>query len=128
MTKLVKGTVDLGCESSTITFARMEQVAFSHMIFVDGGSLLATVASGVERVRDLSGKRVGVIPHTTTEKTLAAALGRDSIQAHIVSVSEQRGGAPCPGSRAAGRLRFRSRPAERAPGQSRPARQAQAEP
>jgi glutamate/aspartate transport system substrate-binding protein len=88
MTKLVKGTVDLGCESSTITFARMEQVAFSHMIFVDGGSLLATVASGVERVRDLSGKRVGVIPHTTTEKTLAAALGRDSIQAHIVSVSE----------------------------------------
>jgi hypothetical protein len=66
----------------------MEQVAFSHMIFVDGGSLLATVASGVERVRDLSGKRVGVIPHTTTEKTLAAAPGRDSIQAHIVSVSE----------------------------------------
>ena len=87
-TKLVKGNVDLGCESSTITFARMEQVAFSHMIFVDGGSLLATAASGVERVKDLSGKRVGVVPHTTTEKTLAAALGRDSIQAQIVSVSE----------------------------------------
>ena len=87
-TKVVKGNVDLGCESTTITFARMEQVAFSHMIFVDGGSLLATAASGVERVKDLSSKRVGVVPHTTTEKTLAAALGRDSIQAQIVSVSE----------------------------------------
>lgn len=58
ITKLVKGQVDLGCESSTITFARMEQVAFSHMIFVDGGSLLATAASGIDRVKDLSGKRV----------------------------------------------------------------------
>src|SRR5262249_8543077 len=42
ITKLVKGTIDLECGSTTITFGRMEQVAFSHMIFVDGGSLLAT--------------------------------------------------------------------------------------
>src|SRR5262249_30565697 len=33
--KLVKGTIDLECGSTTITFGRMEQVAFSHMIFVD---------------------------------------------------------------------------------------------
>jgi ABC-type amino acid transport substrate-binding protein len=37
--KLVKGTIDLECGSTTITFGRMEQVAFSHMISVDGGSL-----------------------------------------------------------------------------------------
>jgi glutamate/aspartate transport system substrate-binding protein len=30
--KLVKGTIDLECGSTTITFGRMEQVAFSHMI------------------------------------------------------------------------------------------------
>src|SRR5262249_47378299 len=34
--KLVKGTIDLECGSTTITFGRMEQVAFSHMISVDG--------------------------------------------------------------------------------------------
>jgi ABC-type amino acid transport substrate-binding protein len=32
--KLVKGTIDLECGSTTITFGRMEQVAFSHMISV----------------------------------------------------------------------------------------------
>src|SRR5262245_2210282 len=86
--KLVKGSVDLGCESSTITFQRMEQVAFSHMIFVDGASLLATAASGVTGVKDLAGKRVGVITHTTTAQALAHALAREGVQASVIAVSE----------------------------------------
>ena len=86
--KLVQGTIDLECGSTTITFGRMEQVAFSHMISVDGGSLLATVDSGIGTVKDLAGKRVGVIPNTTTEKALAAALTGASIQATVVPVAE----------------------------------------
>ena len=86
--KLVQGTIDLECGSTTITFGRMEQVAFSHMISVDGGSLLATVDSGIGTVKDLAGKRVGVIPNTTTEKALAAALGGASIQATVIPVAE----------------------------------------
>jgi ABC-type amino acid transport substrate-binding protein len=85
--KLVKGAIDLECGSTTITFGRMEQVAFSHMISVDGGSLLATVDSGIGAVKDLAGKRVGVIPNTTTEKALAAAL-TGAIQATVVHVAE----------------------------------------
>jgi len=85
--KLVKGAIDLECGSTTITFGRMEQVAFSHMISVDGGSLLATVDSGIGAVKDLAGKRVGVIPNTTTEKALAAALA-GAIQATVVPVAE----------------------------------------
>jgi glutamate/aspartate transport system substrate-binding protein len=87
ISKLVKGTIDLECGSTTITFGRMEQVAFSHMIFVDGGSLLATAESGIKTVKDLAGKRVGVIPHTTTEKALASMLAGASIQASVVTVS-----------------------------------------
>jgi ABC-type amino acid transport substrate-binding protein len=86
--KLVKGTIDLECGSTTITFGRMEQVAFSHMISVDGGSLLATADSGIGTVKDPAGKRVGVIPNTTTEKALAAALTGASIQATVISVAE----------------------------------------
>jgi len=86
--KLVQGTIDLECGSTTITFGRMEQVAFSHMISVDGGSLLATAESGIGTVKDLAGKRVGVIPNTTTEKALAAALTGASIQTTVVPVSE----------------------------------------
>jgi ABC-type amino acid transport substrate-binding protein len=88
ITKLVQGTIDLECGSTTITFGRMEQVAFSHMISVDGGSLLATVDSGIGAVKDLAGKRVGVIPNTTTEKALAAALLGAAIQATVVPVVE----------------------------------------
>src|SRR5262245_32180574 len=62
VTKLVKGNIDLECGSTTITFGRMEQVAFSHMIYVDGGSLLATAHSGISGVKDLAGKRRGWVP------------------------------------------------------------------
>jgi ABC-type amino acid transport substrate-binding protein len=86
--KLVQGTIDLECGSTTITFGRMEQVAFSHMISVDGGSLLATADSGIGTVKDLAGKRVGVIPNTTTEKALAAALAGASIRATVITVAE----------------------------------------
>jgi glutamate/aspartate transport system substrate-binding protein len=39
-------------------------------------------------VKDLAGKRVGVIPHTTTENALAAALAGASIQATVIPVTE----------------------------------------
>jgi ABC-type amino acid transport substrate-binding protein len=86
--QLVKGSIDLECGSTTITFGRMEQVAFSHMISVDGGSLLVTADSGIGTVKDLAGKRVGVILNTTTEKALAAALARAGIQATVIPVTE----------------------------------------
>src|SRR5262249_56359205 len=70
------------------TFSRMEQVAFSHMIMVDGGGLLATVASGVGAVKDLSGKRVGVVANTTTEKALAAALTAAGVTAQVAIVAD----------------------------------------
>src|SRR5499433_3342743 len=92
VSKLVKGTIDLECGSTTITFGRMEQVAFSHMIFVDGASLLATVASGIGGVKDLDGKRVGLVANTTTEKALASALNAASVKPQIVNVADHQDG------------------------------------
>jgi ABC-type amino acid transport substrate-binding protein len=86
--KLMKGTIDLECGSTTITFGRMEQVAFSHMISVDGGSLLAAADSGVATVKDLAGKRVGVIPNTTTAKAIATVLSGAAVQATVVPVAD----------------------------------------
>jgi len=87
-TKVANGTIDLECGSTTVTFDRMRQVAFSHMTFVDGGSILATTSSGIRGVKDLNGKRVGLIANTTTEKSLATALATLSIKAQIVTVTE----------------------------------------
>ena len=39
---VVNGTIDLECGSTTKSLSRQEQVDFSHMTFVDGGSLLVT--------------------------------------------------------------------------------------
>jgi ABC-type amino acid transport substrate-binding protein len=88
VTKVANGTIDLECGSTTVTFDRMKQVAFSHMTFVDGGSILATASSGIRGVKDLNGKRVGLIANTTTEKSLATALALLSVKPQIVNVSE----------------------------------------
>jgi glutamate/aspartate transport system substrate-binding protein len=90
--KLQRGAVDLECGATTITFERLQQVAFSHMTFVDGGSVLATASSGIRGVKDLGGKRVGVIPNTTTDKALATALAALSSKPQIVHVAETREG------------------------------------
>ena len=82
------GTVDLECGSTTATLSRSEQVDFTVTTFVDGGSLLATDASGVEGIKDLAGKRVAVVPGTTTQTALAAALKQYVITPQIVSVKD----------------------------------------
>ena len=84
---VVKGQVDIECGSTTHTLTREEKVDFSSMTFVDGGSYLSKLRSKLTTVKDLGGKRVGVIPGTTTEKVLAAALERAGVTAEIVPVS-----------------------------------------
>ena len=88
ITSVANGTVDIECGSTTNTLSRQEQVDFTNMTFVDGGSLLVTTASAVRRVADLGGKKVAVIPGTTTEKALAAALKKNGVNAEVVNVKE----------------------------------------
>jgi len=85
---VASGAVDLECGSTTITLSRMEQVDFSLMTFLTGGSLLIRVASGIQGVSDLAGKRVGILPGTTTEKALADWLKKSFIAPQMVQVKE----------------------------------------
>ena len=85
---VANGTVDIECGSTTNTLSRQERVDFTNMTFVDGGSLLVTTASAIRRVADLAGKKVAVIPGTTTEKALAAALKKNGVNAEVVNVKE----------------------------------------
>jgi glutamate/aspartate transport system substrate-binding protein len=86
--ELIRGGIDIECGSTTITFSRMEQVDFSFLTFVDGGSLLATAASKVTGVGDLGGKRVAVVPGTTTERALAAAMQKNTVSARVIEVGD----------------------------------------
>src|SRR5262245_12025551 len=88
ITSVANGSVDIECGSTTNTLGRQEQVDFTNMTFVDGSSLLVTADSGIRRVTDLAGKRVAVIPGTTTEKALAGALKKGGVNAQIINVKE----------------------------------------
>ena len=89
---VVNGTVDLECGSTTASLKRQEQVDFSLLTFVDGGSLLVTDGSQIIGVATLGGKRVAVIPGTTTEKSLEDAMKRYSVTATVVPVKDHAAG------------------------------------
>jgi glutamate/aspartate transport system substrate-binding protein len=88
LARVVDGTIDLECGSTTSTLSRQEQVDFSYMTFVDGGSLLVSTGSDVKRLSDIAGKRVAVIPGTTTEKVMMEALQQANVQVNLVKVKE----------------------------------------
>jgi ABC-type amino acid transport substrate-binding protein len=92
MQQVVNGAVDLECGSTTASLKRQEQVDFSLLTFVDGGSLLVTDGSQIIGVATLGGKRVAVIPGTTTEKSLDEAMKRYSVTATVVPVKDHAAG------------------------------------
>ena len=73
MRSVADGTIDLECGSTTASLSRQEQVDFSLLTFIDGGSLLVTDASRIRGISTLGGKRVAIIPGTTTEVSLTAS-------------------------------------------------------
>jgi ABC-type amino acid transport substrate-binding protein len=85
---VAQGKVDIECSTTTASLSRQERVDFSLMTFVDGGSLLTTSDANLAGSADLEGKRVAVIPGTTTEKALAKSLKEESITVQVVPVKD----------------------------------------
>lgn len=90
---VASGRADAECGTTTITLSRMERVDFSVPIFVDGAALAVKAQSPVKRIVDLGGRRVAVIPGTTTERALRAALDLAEARATIVPVARPEEGA-----------------------------------
>jgi len=82
------GKADAECGTTTITLARMEKVDFSLPIFVDGGGVLVRANSKLPNLKDLKGKRIAVIPGTTTEQALTRALSAAEAPATLVPVKD----------------------------------------
>jgi len=85
---VANGTVDIECGSTTASLSRQEKVDITLMTFVDGASLLIAEGSGLHSIGDLAGKRVGVVPGTTTERAVAEFLRTTSITATVVPVKD----------------------------------------
>ena len=83
--------IDLLCEATTMTLGRMDQVDFSLQTFITGGSLLYR-ANGPSTFKELDGKKVGVLPGTTTQALLTKELKKAGINAQIVPVTSHEDG------------------------------------
>lgn len=82
------GKVDIECATTTITLSRMEKVDFTNMTFVSGGSLLVKRGSAIHGVTGLVDESVAVIPGTTTETALRAALEKSYVKTKVVAVKD----------------------------------------
>jgi ABC-type amino acid transport substrate-binding protein len=83
---VAQGKVDIECGTTTASLSRQERVDFSLMTFVDGGSLMTTADSNLRGMPDLAGKRIAVIPGTTTEPALTKFLKEGFVTVELVPV------------------------------------------
>jgi len=89
---VASGRADLECANTTQTLARLGSVDFSNLIFVDGGGFLVTVASPINGLADLSGKKIAVLAGTTTETRLRDTLKRRLVNANVVTINNANDG------------------------------------
>jgi ABC-type amino acid transport substrate-binding protein len=89
---LVKGDIDIECGATTITLGRLEQVDFTLMTFVTGGSFLSKADNRVSAAAGLAGKRVAVMRGTSTATALQTYLTQNKIDANVVMVDDRDAG------------------------------------
>jgi ABC-type amino acid transport substrate-binding protein len=98
MPAVMDGTVDLECGSTSRTLGRERQVDFSNTIWVEGASYVSLSSRPIARAAELNGKRVGVIPGSTTEKVLKGLSDRGvvpvfvTVQTHTDGIAAVRDG------------------------------------
>jgi len=84
--QVVQGKVDMECSSTTASLSRQEKVDFSLMTFVDGAGLLTKSDTQLRALADLTGKRIAIIPGTTTEIALTKFLKDEFVTVQLVHV------------------------------------------
>jgi len=83
---------DIECGTTTMTLKRQRQVDFSNVVFVDSGGILVRTDAGIRGLSDLAGKKLGVIPETTTERRIRPVLEARLINAQLVPIKDVRDG------------------------------------
>ena len=86
---IVNNKADIECGATTVTLSRREQVDFTAMTFLTGGSILSLADSGIDVIADLAGKSVAAVTGTTSQSGLTAYLQKNGIQARVIGVANR---------------------------------------
>ena len=85
---LTNGTIDIECGSTTNNLARQQQVDFTYSFYVTGNRLLASKASGIKEIENISGKSIGVAAGTSNERILNTLIEELKLKPRIVTVKD----------------------------------------
>jgi ABC-type amino acid transport substrate-binding protein len=80
------GKADLECANTTQTLARLANVDFSGLTFIDAGGFIVRTGASIDKLADMGGKKIAVLKGTTTETRLRDALQRRLVNATVVAV------------------------------------------
>lgn len=83
---VASGRADLECANTTQTLARLANVDFGNLIFVDGGGFVVMTDSPINKIADMGGKKIAVLRGTTTESRLRDTLKRRLVNASVVLI------------------------------------------
>jgi ABC-type amino acid transport substrate-binding protein len=86
MPRVVDGTIDLECGTTTNNAERRKQVAFSPITFVSGTKLLVKRSSKLRSYRDLKGRTVAVTPASTNEAAVKSLNAKEGLNITILVV------------------------------------------
>jgi ABC-type amino acid transport substrate-binding protein len=79
------GKADLDCANTTQTIARLDNVDFSSLIFLETGGFIGRKDSPA-KLGDMGGKKIAVLKGTTTESRLRAALQQKLVNANVIAI------------------------------------------
>src|SRR5262245_62047896 len=91
-TAVASGKADMECGSSTVTLARMKEVDFSSVIFVESTGVLVKANTGINSFNGLAGKKVGVVAGTTNERAIVDEIKRRQLDLDVVQVKDRESG------------------------------------
>jgi glutamate/aspartate transport system substrate-binding protein len=83
---IASGKADVECANTTQTLARLANVDFSGLTFIDAGGFIVRTDTSINKLTDMGGKKIAVLKGTTTESRLKATLERRLVNATVVPV------------------------------------------
>lgn len=87
-----RGEVDIECGATTVTLSRRERVDFTLMTFITGSAVLSRKGAPIASVSDVVGKRIAVMPGTTTEAVLREFVAVNETELRLVLVDTHQEG------------------------------------
>ena len=78
------GEADLECSATSNTLDRQKQFAFSLTTFIQGATIAVRQDTDLQKLEELSSKKIAVVRNTTTSRMLKRAIANGQLQGTLV--------------------------------------------